>query len=71
MFPLMTVCSYHVTYALLERDSNSQPLSSSVKTQPFSQTSRLAKWLSPRLPTKWLWVQIPLQTLDDLILFKV
>ena len=24
------------------------------------QTANLAKWLSVRLPTKWLWVRIPL-----------
>ena len=36
--------------------------------QTLNQLAKLAKWLSVRLPTKWLWVWIPLQSLKLQIL---
>ena len=35
----------------------------SVLTTQLNHLASLAKWLSVRLRTKWLWVQIPLQSL--------
>ena len=31
----------------------------------------LAKWLSVRLQTKWLWVRIPLQSVNIYIIYKI
>ena len=35
-----------------------------VLTTQLNHLASLAKWLSVRLRTKWLWVQVPLQSLD-------
>ena len=44
-----------------QRDSNPQPLSSETNAQPFRQ---IHHELSARLRTKWLWVRIPLLSLE-------
>ena len=35
-----------------------------VLTRQLNYSASLAKWLSIRLPTKWLWLQVPFQTLN-------
>ena len=44
----MIVCFYHVMYVF----------------QSESRMANLAKWLSVRLQTKWLWIRVPLQSLS-------
>ena len=51
------MCSYHVTYTFQCEST----LCSWLNVKELRPRNRLAKWLSVRLRTKWLWVQIPLQ----------
>ena len=55
----------YLKFKWLQQNLNLQPLSLSENTQPFSQTGLLAKWLNLHLPTKSLWVRIPLPSTDD------
>ena len=48
----------NLKFKSLQLNSKFQPLSSSTKTQPFSQTGCFLAWLSVRLRSKWLWVQL-------------
>ena len=46
------------------RDIQLDALCKKVLTTQFNHLDSLAKWLSVRLPTKWLWVRIQLQRLN-------
>ena len=56
-----TACSCHVTYAF-QSESTLYIHSEWITTQ-LNHVVRLAKWLSVRLRTKWLWIREQLQSL--------
>ena len=56
----LIVCFYHVTYEL----DSKQHYSFDCMFLSCHVRASLAKWLSVRLRTKWLWVRIPLQSLN-------
>ena len=55
----LTVCYYHVTYAF----QGESTLYSCLNVKEL--LASLAKWLSVRLRTKWLWVRVSLQSLEN------
>ena len=55
----LTVCSYHVTYVFQSEST----LYSCLNVKELLALASLAKRLSVRLRTKWLWVRVPMQSL--------
>ena len=59
----------NLKFKWLQRDSNPQPISQLVRKRKLNRLASLAKWLDVRLRTKWLWVRIPLQSLETFTSF--
>ena len=78
----LIVCSYHVTHLFQSESTlysclNVKELLARSRRHVWrlsdcngTQMASLAKWLSVRLRTKWLWVRVPLQSLRMLLFGK-
>ena len=66
---IMTVCSYHVTYAFQSESTLYICLNVKELLARNRHDIGLAKWLSVRLRTKWLWVESRCSHLKNIIYY--